>query len=77
MPAVTGSGVVFKVLAMTSKDVELYQTVTWNKATPHRKAFGIPLPKREADETLEIAMRTGAIDGKVVPYSTEPGHYPK
>ena len=62
---------------MTNEDVELYQTVTWNKATPHQKAFGIPLPKQEADKTLVIAKKTGSIDGKVVPYSTEPGHYPK
>ncbi len=55
----------------------LYQTVSWNKATPHQKAFGLPLTKQDADRTLEIAKRTGHIDGKVVPYRTEPGHYPK
>lgn len=62
---------------MANKNVELYQTVTWNKATPHQKDFGIPLSKEEADETLEIAKKTGVIDGRVVPYRTEPGHYPK
>jgi hypothetical protein len=62
---------------MTSENVELYQTVTWKKATPHQMTFGMPLSKQEAEETLEIAMKTGDIDGKVVPYRTEPGHYPK
>lgn len=73
MSAVTGQGRSLYGLAMENEG--LYQTVIWNKATPHERSFGIPLTRKGAEDVLRIAKRTGSLDGKVVPYSTEPGHY--